>query len=100
MQLLDSLVLYVGNASHGLALETAVEANGGFVYRPTDTLEALGIVVSFMPEVVVLDYQGDTTFAEEVRFHLNSATWFDTPILEIHNDAELHALLHGEMESL
>ena len=63
-------ILYVGDSARGRALHNAAEERGWYVYVPTETKEALGIYIFYMPSVIVIDAGSD--FAHEVYQHLHS----------------------------
>src|SRR5689334_18631753 len=63
-------ILYVGDARRGRALHDAAAEHGWYVYVPTETMEALGIYIFYMPGLVVIDAGSD--FAQEVYRHLRS----------------------------
>jgi hypothetical protein len=65
-------LLYIGNASRGHCLQTALQPRGWQVYLPTATLEALGMHVFYHPGCVVLDTVSGATLATEVGAHLSS----------------------------
>ena len=64
------LILYVGELAAGEALATAAEANGHYVYLPHTTMQALGMYITYMPHVIVIDME--TANAQEVYEHLRS----------------------------
>ena len=66
----SKFILYVGQREAGLALAEVVEAEGGYVYLPQTMMEALGMYITYMPQVVVID--GRVGWASEVLNHLRS----------------------------
>jgi hypothetical protein len=72
-------ILYVGNEDEGQALLAAVEPRGWCVYLPEDTMEALGIYITYFPDVVVLD--GQLRRAEEVYYHLSTLPGETVPMV-------------------
>lgn len=72
MSLQHPLILYVGDAQAGQALQDAVQNAGWWVYQPTETLEALGMYVTYMPDVVVINAATQPDFTGEVYEHLRS----------------------------
>ncbi len=68
--LAGKLVLFIGQAEKGEALAAQVETLGGYVYRPQALLEALGMYITYMPQVVVLDLT--ESYAQEAFQHLRS----------------------------
>ncbi len=63
-------ILYVGGREAGLALAEVVEAEGGYVYLPQTMMEALGMYITYMPQIVVIDAR--IGWATEVLNHLRS----------------------------
>lgn len=63
-------ILYVGEREAGLALAEVVEAEGGYVYLPHTMMEALGMYITYVPQVVVIDSR--IGWASEVLAHLRS----------------------------
>lgn len=74
-------VLYIG--SNSADIETYVS----HVFVATKTLEALAIVVMYMPDAVVIDMSHP--IAHHVLSHLESADWFDTPLLKIDDTSDV-----------
>lgn len=70
-------VLYIG------ANPAEIEPFASHVHVAFETLEALAIVVTYMPDAVVIEM--DHPIAEEVLSHLESADWFETPIVKINS---------------
>ncbi len=66
------MILYVGSSDQGTQLLKAVEPLGWWVYQPQNDTEALGMYVSYLPDVVLMDAETMTEIAEEVYFHLAS----------------------------
>jgi DNA-binding response OmpR family regulator len=65
-------VLYVGDVEKGRALQLAAQRRGWHVYLPAQTLEALGMYITYYPDMVVIDPNPTFTFATEVLLHLRS----------------------------
>ncbi|MCI0711097.1 MAG: hypothetical protein L0154_13150 [Chloroflexi bacterium] len=74
-------VLYIGSNP------ADVEPFAAHVFAATETLEALAIVVTYVPDAVVIDMRHP--IAHDVLSHLESADWFDTPVLKINSVSEL-----------
>lgn len=67
-------IVYVGDSDKGRALALAAAKRDWLVYQPTDTFEALGMVVMYFPDIVVLDMVARPTTAVEVYYHLRTLT--------------------------
>jgi hypothetical protein len=83
MSLEHPLVLYVGAVADGDALHEEASHFDWYIYRPTKTLEALAMLVTYMPDVVILDHLSAPGMAEEVFAHLTTNDWFKTPLLVV-----------------
>jgi DNA-binding response OmpR family regulator len=74
-------VLYVGDTDRGAALREWVELAGWSVFLPTETMEALAMYISYLPDIVVID----TTYAPEmtavVLYHLQSVDAYPLVLL-------------------
>lgn len=66
----NTLVLYIGQPEAGQALAAAAEARGSYVYLPQNLMDALGIYISYFPQITVIDMAVD--YAEDVLYHLRS----------------------------
>jgi len=66
------VVLYVGDADTEQWLASCVEPYEGNIYRADALLQVLGMYVSYMPDVVVLDARMAPDLAREVYFHLRT----------------------------
>ena len=66
------MILFVGHNEQGAQLLEAVEPLGWWVYQPQTANEALGMFVSYLPDVVLLNADDAPDVAEEVYFHLAS----------------------------
>lgn len=64
------MILFVGRGERGNQLLDAVEPMGWWVYQPQTTNEALGMYVSYLPDVVLLDAEAAPEIVEEVYYHL------------------------------
>ncbi len=76
-----------------------VEPFAAHVHLAHETLEALAIVVTYVPDAVVIKM--DHPIAHEVLSHLESAEWFDIPVLKINNttriESEMRCLFDREV---
>ena len=66
------MILFVGSSEAGENLLKAVEPLGWWVYQPETANEVLGMYVSYLPDVVLMDVEAVPDMAEEVYFHLAS----------------------------
>ena len=66
------ILLYVGNDEMGQWLETIIASQNGYVYTEHELLSALGLYVSYMPDLVVLDARALPDLARQVYSHLRS----------------------------
>ncbi|MBL8162786.1 MAG: hypothetical protein JNJ61_12435 [Anaerolineae bacterium] len=66
------LVLFVGNPARGADLQRQTGQANWWVYLPEDALEALGIYITYLPDVVVLDEAAAPEITHEVYRHLRS----------------------------
>ncbi len=64
------MILYIGGREAGQALATLVERDGGYVYLPDNLMQALGMYITYFPEIVVIDLSAD--YAQEALEHLRS----------------------------
>ena len=65
------MILFVGSAEQGTQLQNAVEPMGWWVYQPQTANEALGMYVSYLPDVVLMDAEATPEMVEEVYYHLS-----------------------------
>lgn len=65
-------ILYVGDTERGRAFRASVEAHRWYVYLSDRLLEALGVYVVYVPDIVVVDAAADSNLADEVLLHLQS----------------------------
>lgn len=77
-------ILYIGTPEKGQALAAQVEARGGYVYLPDSLMQALGMYITYLPQIVVIDMALD--YAQAAYDHLRSV------------DAEPLVLLTNERE--
>ncbi len=98
------LILYVGDPDAGRALAALIEPLGGYVYLPDSLMQALGMYITYFPQVVVIDMALD--YAPEALEHLRSVDADPLLLLTdqrvraasiytIPPDAEPEALLHA-----
>jgi hypothetical protein len=66
----NQLILYIGTPEKGQALAVEVEARGGYVYLPQHLMQALGMYITYMPQIIVIDMALD--WAQEAYDHLRS----------------------------
>lgn len=67
------IILYVGaDAQMAEWLVDGLEPYEGYVHKPTELLEALGMYITYMPDLVVLDARSAPELAREVYFHLRT----------------------------
>lgn len=66
------MILFVGHPEQGAQLLEAVEPMGWWVYQAFNASETLGMYVSYMPDVVVMDADALPDVVEEVYYHLAS----------------------------
>ncbi len=65
-------ILYIGDRQRGQSFVNAAEKQGWTVYRPEETMEALGLYVTYWPDITILDENARPEMASEVYFHLRS----------------------------
>jgi hypothetical protein len=78
------MILFVGHHEQGAQLLEAVEPLGWWVYQPDNANEALGMYVSYLPDVILMNAEAAPDVAEEVYFHLASVA--AEPIIVISDD--------------
>lgn len=78
-------ILFVGNPGRGEDLLNRVESLGWWVYLPEDDLEALGMYITYAPDVVVLDAEAAPEIAANVYHHLSSV--HAAPLLVLTSDS-------------
>jgi hypothetical protein len=66
----EMLILYVGTSEHGETIRAAAELDGGYVYLPEHMLQALGMYITYLPNVVVVD--SAVSYSGEFIDHLRS----------------------------
>src|SRR5215468_11094189 len=80
------VVVYVGDADTEQCLATSLEPHEGYVYRADELLSVLGMVVSYMPDLVVLDARTAPMLARQVYYHLRTID--AEPILILDHDSD------------
>jgi hypothetical protein len=65
-------MLYIGDSQNGLALHSAVESRDWYVYVPKDVMEALGMYVTYCPDIVIIEPTITSDFAKQVYYHLQT----------------------------
>ncbi len=66
----NSLILYVGERAAGQELAALAEQQGSYVYLPDNMMQALGMYITYFPQIVVIDMSVD--YAQDVFDHLRS----------------------------
>ncbi|HLU10069.1 MAG TPA: hypothetical protein VK003_10420 [Oceanobacillus sp.] len=66
----DVFLMYVGKAEQGESLRAAAELDGGAVYLPEHMMQALGMYITYLPNVIVVD--SAVSYSEDVIMHLRS----------------------------
>ena len=77
------VMVYVGRRERGEELLTVGERKQWLIYLPEDRNEALGMVATYHPDLVVLDAATDPEFAGVVYPHVNG---IHTPLLLVYED--------------
>lgn len=79
-------IVYVGDSEAGHALAATAAARNWTVYVPTELFEALGMTVSYCPDLVMIDMLARPTMAVEVYYHLRTLTGDPVRMLLIDRD--------------
>lgn len=66
----NALILYIGSPERGQALAALAETQNNYVYLPDNLAQALGMYISYFPQVTIIDMSID--YAEEALDHLRS----------------------------
>jgi hypothetical protein len=66
----NALILYIGSPERGQALAALAETQNNYVYLPENLAQALGMYISYFPQVTIIDMRVD--YAEEALDHLRS----------------------------
>ena len=80
------IILYVGDPQRGQAFEIWAEAHEWLVYRPQEVMEALGLYITYMPDITILDADALPETVAEVYFHLRSVE--ANPLLVLTHDLD------------
>lgn len=86
MTLQELLILYVGKPESGESIRATAELDGGYVYLPEHMLQALGMYITYLPNVVIVD--SAVSYSAEIIDHLRSVD--ARPILVL-TDVSNHA---------
>lgn len=87
MQQQDVFLMYVGISEQGESIRAAAELNGGAVYLPEHMMQALGMYITYLPNVIVVD--SAVSYSEDVIAHLRSVD--ARPILLLTDEARPRA---------
>jgi hypothetical protein len=66
----NALILYIGGPERGQALAALAARHNNYVYLPESMTQALGMYISYFPQVTIIDMSMD--YADEVLNHLRS----------------------------
>jgi len=66
------LILYIGASGQADALREHSTADGWEVFHPKEVLEALGMYITYLPDVVIIEDSTENTFSYEIFMHLRS----------------------------
>jgi hypothetical protein len=80
-------ILYVGNAVAGEAFKDCFEPFGWNVYVPTNRMEALGMYITYVPHLVILDTLKDSALTQDV--YRNIRTVGATPVIVVGTIGEI-----------
>jgi hypothetical protein len=70
MSLQETFIMYVGGTEDGQTIRATAELDGGYVYLPEHMMQALGMYITYLPNVIVVD--SAVSYSEEVIAHLRS----------------------------
>lgn len=84
MTLQDMLILYIGDNQQGEDIRAAAELDGGYVYLPDHMTQALGMYITYLPNVIIVD--SGVSYSAEVVIHLRSVD--ARPILLLIDDLQ------------
>src|SRR5690606_27773612 len=73
----------------GRALASTVAARGWTVFQAGDVMDALGMVVDYLPDVVVIDLATRPILGTETFYHLRSMTGTPVPTLLLVDDDDV-----------
>ncbi len=80
-------VVYVGDLDAGRHLLKAVRPLSWGLYLPSETCEALAMVICYLPDAVILDHSARPIMAAEVYHHLRTLTGSCPPLLSLTREA-------------
>ncbi len=98
-------ILFFGSPERGQALLKAAATRDWWVYLPQDASEALGMYVTWMPDVVIIEADDQPQAAAELFLHLRSIRhepliivsddeqWLDQAAVVLPADTTIAALL-------
>lgn len=66
------MIVYVGGADAASALHETVASAQWVVFHPQSMMEALGMVITYFPDLVIIEDDMRNRFAYEVYMHLRS----------------------------
>jgi hypothetical protein len=79
------LILYIGGSERGESIRATAELDGGFVYLPDHMLQALGMYITYLPNVIIVDTA--VSYSAEIVEHLRSVD--ARPILLLVDDPQI-----------
>jgi hypothetical protein len=83
MKLQDTFIMFVGKVEQGNMIRATAEMDGGYVYLPEHMMQALGMYITYLPNVIVVD--SAVSYSEDVIAHLRSVD--ARPILLLTDEA-------------
>lgn len=72
MTRMNPVIVYVGEAQHALALQTALQPLGWSLLYPQEMMEALAMQVFYYPDMFIIEDNGSFDDARGVYAHLRS----------------------------
>jgi hypothetical protein len=66
----DMFILYVGEAERGEVIRATVALDGGYVYLPEHMMQALGMYITYLPNVIIVD--AAVSYSSQIIEHLRS----------------------------
>ena len=81
-------IVYLGDVDAGRRLLSAAEPLDWGVFLPAEAFEALGMVIAYLPDAVILDLTARPTTAVEVYHHLRTLTGGCPPIIAVTGEAD------------
>lgn len=79
----EMFIMYVGEAEQGKMIRATTELDGGYVYLPEHMMQALGMYITYLPNVIIVD--AAISYSEDVIAHLRSVD--ARPILLLTDEA-------------